>query len=131
MAATKKTSAGTKTGAKARKGMATATTTRGTAEATKTKPTARGTAPKTAAPVKLNDRQRDFLQKIHGAGAVGYQVGPKVEQRTIDALVERKLVKRGAKDKDSGSARYLLTKAGEKHLPTAAPRLAPEPPTTS
>jgi hypothetical protein len=60
--------------------------------------------------------QREFLQKIRDAGETGYQIGPKIEQRTITALQERKLVKRGAKDKESGTYRYSLTKLGEKQL---------------
>ena len=74
---------------------------------------------KTAATIKLNDRQRDFLKKISGAGEAGYQIGEKVEQRTIEALVERKLVKRGAKNKETGKHPYMLTKAGQKQLTTA------------
>ena len=72
-------------------------------------------APK-AAPVKLNDTQRDFLKKIKEAGETGYHVDKKVEQRTIDALFTRKLLKKGAKDKTKGSIPYTLSKAGEKLL---------------
>jgi len=75
-----------------------------------------GAAKKKAAEVKLNDLQRDFLKKIHGAGEPGYRVGQKVEQRTIDALESRKLLKKGAKHKESGTYHYVLTKAGQKHL---------------
>jgi hypothetical protein len=128
MAATKKGSTGKKAaGAKAGKG---ATKAKGAAKATKTKSATKKKAPaKKAAPAKLSDRQRDLLGKIHGAGAAGYGAGAKAEQRTIDALVGRKLVKRGAKDKASGHFHYLLTKAGEKHL--AAPAPAPAPATTA
>jgi hypothetical protein len=76
----------------------------------------KGGAKKGAAPIKLNDRQREFLKKIKDAGDPGYMIGPKIEQRTINALQERKLVKRGAKDKESGNYRYALTKLGEKQL---------------
>lgn len=75
-----------------------------------------GAAPKKKAEIKLNDRQRDLLKKIHGAGESGYRIGEKVEQRTIDALESRKLLKKGAKDKASGTSSYVLTKAGQKHL---------------
>lgn len=78
-----------------------------------------GGAKKGATPVKLNDRQREFLKKIKETGETGYSIGPKIEQRTINALQERKLVKRGAKDKESGSYRYSLTKLGEKNLTTS------------
>jgi hypothetical protein len=77
------------------------------------------TATKKSTSIKLNDRQREYLQKVKAAGETGYEVGPSYEQRTIDALMERKLVKRGAKDKSSGKHRYALTKAGEKQLTTA------------
>ncbi len=78
-----------------------------------------GTKQTTAAPVKLSTRQHEFLKKIHDAGAAGYEVGLKSEQRTIDALLTRQLVKRGTKNKETGKSRFLLTKAGEKQLPTA------------
>ena len=71
-------------------------------------------APKKAAP-KLNDRQLELLKKVKDSGEVGYAVGQKVEQRTIDALKERKLLK-GAKNKETGKHHYQVTKAGEKHL---------------
>jgi hypothetical protein len=88
-------------------------------------------ATKKATPPKLNDRQREFLKKIKEAGEPGYEASRKVEQRTIDALVERKLVKRGSKNKETGNQRYLLTKAGETHMPPAAPIAASaEPPPT-
>jgi len=117
MATTKKASTGTKAGAGARKG---ATKANGVAKESKSKTTARAaTAPKKAVPIKLNDRQREFLKKIKDAVAGGYDLARKVEQRTIDALVEWKLVKKGAKNKETGKQPYLLTKAGEKHLPTA------------
>lgn len=86
-----------------------------TPKATKTSAGAKGTR-KAAPAIKINDRQREFLDRIHGAGETGYRIGQKGEQRTIDALIERKLVKRGAKDKESGTYSYALTKTGQKHL---------------
>jgi hypothetical protein len=121
MAATKKGSTG-KAGPKARKG---ATKANGVAKKAKTKPTAKGASAKKAPAVKLNERQRDFLKKIKDAGEAGYTIGQKAEQRTIDALIERKLVKRGAKNKETGQHSFSLTKSGEKHLAAAAP--APPP----
>ncbi|MEW4570778.1 hypothetical protein AB1L88_23170 [Tautonia sp. JC769] len=76
-------------------------------------------AAKKAAPVKLTDNQVKFLQTIHAAGETGYEPKNKNEQRSIDALITRKLLKRGAKNKETGNSRYLLTKAGTAHLPTA------------
>ena len=91
------------------------------------KPTAVPKAPavaapkKTAAPVKLTDRQLDFLKQIQGAKEAGYVLEKKAEQRTIEALLDRKLIKKGAKDKTSGHFRYMVSKAGEKHLSTISP----------
>jgi len=91
------------------------------------KPTAVPKAPavaapkKTAAPVKLTDRQLDFLKQIQGAKEAGYVLEKKAEQRTIEALLDRKLIKKGAKDKTSGHFRYKVSKAGEKHLSTISP----------
>ena len=125
MATTKKASTGTKAGAGARTG---ATKANGVANETKSKPTAKKTtAPKKAVPVKLNDRQREFLKKIKDAGEHGYEVAQKVEQRTINALMDRKLLKRGSKNKETGHPRYLLTKAAAQHLPPAAPAPSAEP----
>src|SRR4051794_41619426 len=68
-----------------------------------------GGAKKGAAPVKLNDKQRELLGKVKEAGEAGYAIGQKIEQRTINALQERKLIKRGVKNKDTGNYHYLLT----------------------
>ena len=93
--------------------------------AAKAAPAAKATAKK-AAPIKLTDRQTEFLRKIRGAGVPGYKSAQKAEQRTIDALQDRKLVKRGPKDKESGLYHYQTTKAGEKFLASQeAPPSAP------
>ncbi len=76
-------------------------------------------APKKAATIRLNDRQAEFLRKVKDTGEAGYKTG-KGEQRTIDALVDRKLLKRGAKDKESGTYAYMISKTGEKYLTTSA-----------
>ena len=89
------------------------------AAAKKTSPKATTKAPKRAAAIKLNDRQAEFLGKVRQAGEAGYKAG-KGEQRTIDALVDRKLLKRGAKDKESGTYAYVVSKTGEKYLTTQA-----------
>lgn len=78
-------------------------------------------APKKAAPVKLSDKQTEFLKTIQNSGAEGgYLLTKKGEQRTIDALLDRKLIKRGAKDKASGNYRYSISKTGEKHMKEAS-----------
>lgn len=77
-------------------------------------------AARKAAPVRVTDKQREMLQKIQGAGESGFDVAQKADQRVVDALVEKKLVKKTAKDKATGRVRYLLTKAGQKHSAPAA-----------
>jgi hypothetical protein len=71
---------------------------------------------KAAAPIKLTTTQADLLKKISGSTEPGYKSEKKAEQRTIEALQERKLVKRGSKDKASGMYHYSLSNAGKKHL---------------
>jgi hypothetical protein len=77
------------------------------------KATAAAAPKKAAAPVKLTERQLDFLKQIHGAKEAGY-LGEKTAE-------QRKLIKKGAKDKTSGAFRYVVSKAGEKHLSTVTP----------
>ena len=81
---------------------------------------AKASAPKAAAkkgaeaPVKLTATQGELLKKIGGSEA-GYLAEKKAEQRTIDALLERKLIKKGAKDKATGNVNYSISSAGKKH----------------
>ena len=81
---------------------------------------AKAGAPKAAAkkgaeaPVKLTPTQGELLKKI-GGSETGYLAEKKAEQRTIDALLERKLIKKGAKDKASGNVNYMISSAGKKH----------------
>jgi hypothetical protein len=79
------------------------------------KTTTKKAAPKKAAGLKLSDLHVAFLKKIHGAGELGYAAG-KGEDRTIDALGNRKLVKRGKKNAATGKHHHHLTKLGEKHM---------------
>lgn len=69
-----------------------------------------------AAPIKLTTSQSELLKKVHGAGEPGYSVDKKIEQRSIDALLERKLIKKGAKDKASGKIPHTLSASGRKHV---------------
>lgn len=87
------------------------------ATASKTKP-----APKAAAkkPLKLTDAQEKILRQIDTAGEAGYIPAQKTELRSIDKLRELKLVKKGAKDKESGNTPVLTTAAGKKHLASSA-----------
>ena len=66
------------------------------------------------APVKLTPTQGELLKKI-GGSETGYLAEKKAEQRTIDALLEAKLIKKGAKDKASGNVNYMISSAGKKH----------------
>ena len=74
-----------------------------------------------AAPVKLTDRQHDLLKTIHGAKESGYLAEKKAEAKTLEALANKKLIKKGAKDKTSGHTRYHVSKAGEKHIGSSTP----------
>jgi hypothetical protein len=69
-----------------------------------------------AAPVKLSTSQTELLRKVGGASEPGYRFEKKAEQRTLDALHERKLIKRGPKHKESGSYHYTISNTGKKHL---------------
>jgi len=83
-------------------------------------------APKKAAPpVTLAKTHAELLQKIGDAGDAGFLTSKKVELRTIEALRERKLVKRGLKDKASGHYHVTVSNAGKKHLDSQAAAHAP------
>jgi len=73
-------------------------------------------APKKATPLKLTDKQAEMLKRIKDSGDAGYSSEAKIEERTLEALKEKKLLKRGAKNKETGKHPYTLTKAGEKHV---------------
>jgi len=73
---------------------------------------------KKVAAVKLTPNQLKVLQAVHGKGDTGH-TAEKAEVRTLDSLVEKKLVKKGAKDKATGHAPYKLTKLGQKHATTS------------
>jgi hypothetical protein len=75
---------------------------------------------KAAAPVKLTENQLKFLKQIQETKE-GYLTAKKAEQKTLETLLDKKLIKKGAKDKASGNFRYTVSKAGEKHLSTITP----------
>jgi len=77
-------------------------------------------APKKPAPVKLTDNQTNFLKQVHAAGDDGYKGDKKGDAKTLEALLGKKLIKKGAKDKASGAYKFMVSKAGEKHLGTPA-----------
>ena len=75
-------------------------------------------APKKAAPapIKLTASQGELLKKIGETAETGYTVDKKVEQRSVDSLLEKKLIKKGAKDKATGKLSYHISSAGKKHI---------------
>jgi hypothetical protein len=69
-----------------------------------------------AAPVKLSASQTDLLKKVHGAGEGGYHPEKKIEERSLTSLLEKKLIKKGAKDKATGKVPHHVTASGKKHI---------------
>jgi hypothetical protein len=76
---------------------------------------------KKAPAIKLSDAQTRVLGAVQQSGESGYAAG-KGEAKILESLLKKKMVKRGKKV--DGVARFLMTKAGAKHVPTAA---APAP----
>lgn len=112
--ATKKPTAKTTTARKATTAKATKPAKAPAAEsAAKTKPAAKAPAKK---PLKLSDAQEKILKQIESAGEGGYTPSQKTELRSIDKLRELKLVKAGAKNKETGTVPFMTTAAGKKHL---------------
>lgn len=126
--AVKKKAGGSTKAAAPKKAATKSSATKGAAAATATKTgtpkksaaTSGGAATKVkakkAAPVKLTDRQSEFLRTIHSAGEAGYKGDKKGEAKSLEALLGKKLIKRGAKDKASGHYSYSISKAGQKHI---------------
>lgn len=82
--------------------------------APKAKPaTKKATAVKKPA-VKLTDKQTDLLKKVGASGDAPYIV-PGAEKRSIESLVEKKLVKPKT-DKQTKAIHASLTAAGKKHI---------------
>ena len=74
---------------------------------------------KQAVAIKLTPNQSDLLKKVHGAGEEGLPADTKGVAKSLEALKDKKLIKKGKKNKDTGHVHYHLSKAGEKHLSTA------------
>ncbi len=87
--------------------------------ATKAKASSAKAEAKKPAPIKLTDSQKDFLKEIHSAGEVGYKGDKKAKAKSLQSLLGKKLIKKGAKDKASGAYHYTVSKAGQKHLEEA------------
>ena len=93
-----------------------------TKKSTKSAPKAPKKGPvKKAMPVKLSDVQSRLLSTVHQAKDAGH-LGNKAQAKTLDALLHKKLIKRGKKE--GGFFRYQVTKVGAKHLATSS---APAP----
>jgi hypothetical protein len=73
---------------------------------------------KKAPAIKLSDSQTRVLGLVQQATDAAYAAG-KGEGKVLESLLKKKLVKRGKKV--DGSPRYLVTKAGAKHVPAPAP----------
>jgi hypothetical protein len=69
-----------------------------------------------AAPIQLSEKQTAFLQSIRSAGHPGFRSGKKGDIKNLEALLNKKLIKKGSKDKATGDYHYTLSKAGERHL---------------
>lgn len=93
--------------------------------------TAKKAPAKKAAPVKLTDRQQELLRNIHAKKEEGYPADSKSAAKSLEQLKDKKLVKKGAKNKTTGHVHYHISKAGEKHVGTAAAPPAPAPAATA
>ncbi len=85
---------------------------------------AKPAAAKKAPAIKLSDSQTRVLGLVQQAGDAGYAAG-KGEGKVLESLLKKKLVKRGKKV--DGSPRFLVTKAGAKHVPAPAPAAPSSP----
>jgi histone H1/5 len=87
---------------------------------------AKKAAPKKAAAPKLSSTQEQLLKSIAGAGESGYLPTKKAEQKTVEALMKHKLVKKGKKDTKTKTFHVLLSQTGKKHLDSSTPAEAPK-----
>ena len=87
---------------------------------------AKKAAVKKAPAVKLTDPQKKLLCEVAATKEAGI-MGTKGNVKMLGALLEKKLVKKGKKDKDY--FRYHITKAGEKHASSPGSTPAPPAPT--
>jgi hypothetical protein len=85
------------------------------ADAKAPKAGAKKAAPKKAPGVKLTEPQKKFLETVAAKKEEGL-VGTKGTAKILGTLLEKKLVKKGKKEKD-GHFRFHITKLGSKHSP--------------
>ena len=74
----------------------------------------KGGSVKEASRLKLTDAQKKVLAAVRQTEEPGY-LGSKVEGRTLDALLQKRLIKRGKKEGEL--YRFMMTKVGLKHVP--------------
>jgi len=77
-------------------------------------------APKKAAAPKLSPTQSTLLEKIAGLSETGYLAESKPDQKTVDALLKHRLVKKGKKDEKTKNFFVLISQTGRKYLDTKA-----------
>ena len=83
------------------------------------KETSKKAAPKKAVGPKLTPPQLSLLEVISKVTEPkGYVAEKKPEQRTVDALLRHKLVKKGKKDEKTKSYYVLISQLGKKFLGT-------------
>lgn len=68
------------------------------------------------AAIRLTDKQRELLQQVASKGAGGHEPAGAAETRSLEALKDKKVVKKLAKNKETGKVPYAVTKTGEKAL---------------
>jgi hypothetical protein len=73
-------------------------------------------AAKKPAAVKLTDRQHELLKSVHSKKDDGYPADTKAAAKSLEQLKDKKLIKKGAKNKTTGHVHYHISKAGEKHV---------------
>src|SRR5262245_19003577 len=70
-----------------------------TKKAATEKTTPKKPAAKKAAPVKLTERQHDLLRNVHAKKEEGHPAENKAGAKSLEQLKDKKLVKKGAKNK--------------------------------
>ncbi len=89
------------------------------------KSTAKKPAPKKAAGPKLTPPQMTMLEAIAKVTEPqGFVAAKKPDQKTIDALLKHKLVKKGKKDDKTKNFFVMISMAGKKYLNTKSAEVA-------
>jgi hypothetical protein len=88
---------------------------------------AKKAAPKKAAGPKLSPTQITLLEAIAKvAEPQGWVAAKKPEQKTVDALLKHKLVKKGKKDEKTKNFFVMISQAGKKFLDAKSAPAAPK-----